>query len=127
FATLAEMRPEPIDLPAPLPRNAMPSLHMAWAVLLWFNCRPLSPAARGLAVTYVALTVIDTLGTGEHYLVDLAVALPFSVAVQALWARVRGDTRYAVLAGGASLTLIWLVALRYGTRFFLLSPAVPWG
>jgi len=33
----------------------------------------------------------------------------------------------AVLAGGTSLTVIWLVALRYGTRFFLLAPAVPWG
>ena len=127
FATLAEMHPHPIDLPVPAPRNAMPSLHMAWALLLWFNCRPLSRTARGLAVTYVVLTVIDTLGTGEHYLADLAVALPFSVAVQALWTGVRGNTRYAVLAGGASLTVIWLVALRYGTRFFLLSPAVPWG
>jgi hypothetical protein len=126
FASLAEMNPHPIALPIPAPRNAMPSLHMAWALLLWFNCRPLSRAARGLAVTYVVLTVIDTLGTGEHYLADLAVALPFSVAVQALWTRVQGNTRLAVLAAGTSLTSIWLVALRYGTRFFLVSPAIPW-
>ncbi len=69
-------------------------------------------------MTYVALTVIDTLGTGEHYLADLAVALPFSVAVQALWTRTQGNMRYAVLAGGTSLTLIWLVALRYCRRQF---------
>ena len=42
FATLGQMRPHSIDLPVLAPRNAMPSLHMAWAVLLWFNCR-LSP------------------------------------------------------------------------------------
>ena len=126
FATLAETYPHPIDLPTPAPRNAMPSLHMAWALLLWFSCRPLSRATRALALTYVALTIIDTLGTGEHYLADLAVALPFSIAVQALWARVREQTRYAVLAGGTSLSVIWLVVLRYGTRFFLLSPAIPW-
>jgi hypothetical protein len=55
------------------------------------------------------------------------VALPFSVAVQALWTPVRAITRYAVFAGGTSLTLLWMVVLRYGTEFFLQSPAIPWG
>jgi hypothetical protein len=127
FATLSQMRPHPIALPAPAPRNAMPSLHMAWALLLWFNCRPFSRFWRGLALTYVVLTVVDTLGTGEHYLVDLVVALPFAVTVQALWTSVQASKRYAVLAGGTSLTLMWLVVLRYGADFFLLSPAIPWG
>lgn len=119
--------PHPIALPTLVPCNAMPSLHMAWALLLWFNCRPFSRVSRGLALTYVVLTVLATLGSGEHYMADLAVALPFSVTVQALWTPVQTTTRYAVLAGGTSLTLVWLVMLRYGTEFFLLSPAVPWG
>jgi len=127
FATLREMHPHPIDLPVPAPRNAMPSLHMAWALLLWFNSRPLTRAVRGLTLTYVFLTVIVTLGTGEHYLADLAVALPFSITVQAVWTGAQGKTRSMVLAAGTSLTLIWLVVLRYGTHFFLQSPAIPWG
>jgi hypothetical protein len=127
FAALGEMRPHPIALSIPAPRNAMPSLHMAWALLLWFLCRPLSRLARGLALTYVVLTVVDTLGSGEHYLADLVVAFPFSVAVEALWTRVQGSTRYAVFAGAAGLTLAWLVILRYGANLFLRSPAVPWG
>ncbi len=127
FATLRGLHPHPIAMAVPVPRNAMPSLHMAWALLIWYNSRQLSRVSRGLALTYVLVTVVDTLGTGEHYLADLVVALPFSVAVQALWTCVQATTRYAVLAGGASLTLIWLVALRYGSDFFLLSVVVPWG
>ena len=115
FATLGQMHPHPITLPIPAPRNAMPSLHMAWALLLWFCCRPFSRLSRGFALAYVLLTVVATLGTGEHYLADLVVALPFSVAVQALWTPSAGN--YALrcagrrneldtdLASGASLRL----------------------
>jgi hypothetical protein len=127
FAALGQIEPHPITLPIPAPRNAMPSLHMAWALLLWFSCRPFSRLARGFALAYVGLTVAATLGTGEHYLADLVVALPFSVAVQALWTSSRGFTRYAALAAGTSLTLIWLLALRYGSEFFLLTPIISWG
>jgi PAP2 superfamily protein len=126
FATLGQIHPRSIDLPIPAPRNAMPSLHMAWVLLVWFNCRPFPRVSRALALAYVLLTVAATLGTGEHYLADLAVALPFSVAVQALWTDAPGNARYSVLASMASLTLAWLVALRYGTHFFLLSAAIPW-
>ncbi len=126
FATLAQMQPHPITLPVPAPRNAMPSLHMAWALLLGFSCRPFSRLARGFALAYVFLTIVATLGTGEHYLADLVVALPFSIAVQALWTSSQGITRYTALAGGTSLMLIWLFALRYGSQVFLLTPIIPW-
>ena len=65
-------------------RNAMPSLHMTWALLMAFNCKPFPRLVRALAVMYVFATVLGTLGTGEHYLIDLVVAFPFAVAVQAL-------------------------------------------
>jgi hypothetical protein len=126
FATLGQLRPHPITLPIAAPRNAIPSLHMAWALLLWFNCKPLSRLSRGFALAYVVLTIVATLGTGEHYLADLAVAVPFSVAVQALWTGVQTNVRFVGLAVGTGLTLIWLAALRHGTQFFLLSPAIGW-
>jgi hypothetical protein len=128
FATLRQVHPHPIALSVPVPRNAIPSLHMAWALLLWFNSRPFSRTARGLALGYVLLTIVGTLGTGEHYLADLVVALPFSVAVQAGWTDCDAIRRNALTAAAASLTLLlWLVFLRYGSNFFLASPAVPWG
>jgi PAP2 superfamily len=127
FTALGQVHPHAITLTIPAPRNAMPSLHMTWALLIWFSCRPFSRIARGFALAYVVLTVVATLGTGEHYLADLVVALPFSVAVEALWTPVRPTTRYYVLAGTTGLTLTWLVILRSATSVFLLSPAVPWG
>lgn len=127
FATLRQMHPHPIALSVPVPRNAIPSLHMAWALLLWFNSRPFSRAMRGLALAYVLLTIVGTLGTGEHYLADLVVAFPFSVAVQAGWTYCQAIQRNALIAAAASLTLLWLVLLRYGSNLFLASPAVPWG
>jgi hypothetical protein len=124
FSTLREMHPHRIILPVPAPRNAVPSLHLAWAMLLWFNSGSFSRVSRGFVLAYVILTVFATLGTGEHYLADLAVAVPFSVAVQALWTRARA--RYLVLAWTAALSFVWLVLLRYGTDLFLASPVIPW-
>ena len=127
FAMLEQLHSHSSVLPPRVPRNAMPSLHMAWALLVWFNCRRFSRVWRRLAATYVVLTVVGTLGAGEHYLADLVVALPFSVAVQALWTQAPAAARYAVMAGGAILTFMWLAVLRYGADFFALSPAIPWG
>lgn len=112
-----------------IPRNAMPSMHMTWAFLIWFNCKPLPRLARALAFTLVLTIVFDTLGTGEHYFIDLVVAFPFAVAIQALCTRslpLRAPLRFTPLIGGATLTLLWLILLRYGTSIFLLTPLVPW-
>jgi len=42
-----------------------------------------------VAWTFVLLTAFSTLGTGEHYSVDLVAAVPFALGVQWL-ARVAG-------------------------------------
>jgi len=110
-------------------RNAMPSLHMAWAILMAFNCRPFSRLVREAAVLYVFATILGTLGTGEHYFIDLVVAFPFAVAVQALGTHsvpLKSRNRLMPLLGGATLTLLWLVLLRFAIPFFFKSPLVPW-
>lgn len=126
FAALGQIHLHPLALPMPAPPNAIPSLHVAWVLLLWFNCRPFSRIARGFALAFVVLTAVATLGIGEHYFADLVVALPFAVAVQALWTKPPGSGRPVTLAAATGLTLLWLVALRFGANFFLVSPAVPW-
>ncbi|MGB9266211.1 MAG: phosphatase PAP2 family protein [Terriglobales bacterium] len=65
-------------------RNAIPSLHMAWVLLVWWNSKGLARWIRAIAMAFVVFTVLATLGTGEHYFVDLVVAFPFAVMVQAL-------------------------------------------
>src|SRR5208337_5691574 len=65
-------------------RNAIPSLHMTWVLLVWWNSRGLARWVRAIALVFVVLTAMATLGTGEHYFIDLVVAFPFSLMVQAL-------------------------------------------
>ena len=110
-------------------RNAIPSLHMTWVLLVWWNSRGLARWVRTIAAVFVALTVLATLGTGEHYFIDLVVAFPFSLMVQALCSYTmpfrEGERRNAFLVGAFS-TLIWLALLSFSVKIFWSSPLVPW-
>jgi PAP2 superfamily len=48
-------------------------------LILWFARHWI--AGRLLSVAFLVLTVLSTLGAGEHYLFDLIVAVPYSAAV----------------------------------------------
>jgi PAP2 superfamily len=110
-------------------RNAIPSLHMTWVLLIWWNSKELPRWVRAIALAFVAFTVLATLGTGEHYFVDLVVAFPFSLLVQALCSYTlplrSGQRRVAVLFG-TFVTLAWMMLLSYATSFFWISPLIPW-
>jgi predicted membrane-bound spermidine synthase len=102
----------------PYPRNCMPSLHTAWALLLVLNARAAGRWLRIALVGALGLTVLGTLGLGEHYLVDLVVAVPFAVAVQA--AGTMGDrrSRYRISAAAGVLVAAWLAYLIIGSSAF---------
>ena len=98
------------------PRNAMPSVHLACALLIWWNTVGLARGLRVAAAVFLALTALATLGFGEHYLIDLIVAVPFALAVQAsCMASVprQSAARRASFVGGAALTLAWIAVLRF--------------
>jgi hypothetical protein len=100
------------------PRNAMPSLHTVWVLLLIMVAWRMNRAWFAAAVIFAAATLFATLGLREHYLIDLVVAVPLSVSVYALGAVLDGEGRWqhklpAVL-GGAVLTALLLLAVRYG-------------
>lgn len=61
-------------------RNCFPSLHVTWALLLWMNTRT-QPLRNGLAV-FAFLTALSTLALGEHYLIDIAAAIPYALGIQ---------------------------------------------
>jgi hypothetical protein len=61
-------------------RNCIPSLHFAWAVLLWMNVKP--GRLRNVLAVFAILTAASTLAIGEHYLVDLVVAVPYALIIQ---------------------------------------------
>jgi hypothetical protein len=68
----------PILLAAP--PNAIPSVHFSTALLIaWFARRWL--LGRVLGIAYVVLIAIATLASGQHYLVDLGLAIPYAVSV----------------------------------------------
>jgi hypothetical protein len=129
LSTLRQLRLQTIPLPWQISRNAMPSLHMTWALLVWINCRRFAAWIRKLALLFVFITIFDTLGTGEHYLIDLVVAIPFAIAIQSLCECLHEATlqpRFQLLIGSSFLVAAWLLALRFAMPLFLLTPVLPW-
>jgi hypothetical protein len=110
-------------------RNAIPSLHMAWTLLAWWYSRGLSVWERALAMAFVVFTIFATMGTGEHYFIDLVVAVPFALFIQALCTTAlqwNDSRRWLPLLVGIGATLIWLIMLHFAPHVFWVSPALPW-
>lgn len=110
-------------------RNAIPSLHMTWVLLVWWNSKGLARWVRAIALAFVVFTAMATLGTGEHYFIDLVVAFPFSLMVQAICSYelpLRAGERRIALLFGLFATLTWIGLLSYATSLFWISPLVPW-
>lgn len=111
------------------PRNAIPSLHMAWVLLAWWYSRGLTWFERLIALIFLVFTILATLGTGEHWFVDLIVAFPFALLIQAIAAYAlpwHDGRRAAAFLFGLLCTLAWLIMLRYDPKFFWTSPLLPW-
>jgi hypothetical protein len=122
----ADKLPDPSVVPLALfscfdhaPRNAMPSLHMALALLIAIAAGRMGMMARIVASLNAVGTTIATLGLREHYLVDLIVAVPFTVAIHGLVSlseRQAGwRTQATATVAGSILTGVWLLIIRYGT------------
>jgi len=119
---------QPMRVPE-VPRNCMPSLHLAGALVVFWNSFLWPRWGRLLAGLFLWATVFSTLALGEHYLVDLVVAVPFTLILQAAWTRgvpLAQSVRRKPLVVGTMLTLAWFVLLRYGLQLFLISPLIPW-
>lgn len=88
--------------------NAMPSGHFAWALLIWwFTRKHCGVFTQALAGVFVMLTFLATLGAGEHYVVDLIVAVPFAACV---WMLVHQQWKSAAVS--MLTALVWIVMLR---------------
>ncbi len=112
-------------LPPAFVRNCMPSLHTAWALLIVMNTRSASVWIRRLAVGFAGLTLIATLALGEHYLIDLVVAVPFAVAVQAMAKAVVTRTWPGLAAWGGSVCVaIWFFVLIRRVSWLLTIPGL---
>lgn len=110
-------------------RNSMPSLHIAWVLLAWWYAKGLSIWERLIAMCFLVFTAFATLGSGEHYLIDLIVACPFALFIYALsvfhlpWTN---RSRISAAVAGLGLTVAWIEVLRFNVKMFWLSPFLPW-
>ena len=111
----------------PMPRNCMPSLHSAWALLVWWNARPLSAVPRAAAAAFLGLTLLATVGLGFHYVVDLVAAFPLTMAAQAWSMRTRAAAlRRIAIAGGLAVTLAWMAFVTWSDAMLATPPPLLW-
>jgi len=101
--------------------NAAPSGHFAWAILMFWFARKY--AGRGVQIAagiFMVSMFIATLGMGEHYIIDLILAIPFTACV---WALVHWHPRFAAIS--MAVVVVWLVALREGWALSI-PPVLVW-
>lgn len=95
--------------------NAFPSLHVGTALVLVLLARRRLP--RMFALLFLGGTVLATIATGEHYIIDLVAGLALGCFATAAG---RLDWRRAAIYG--CLTLSWSVSMRFAFGFWLANP-----
>jgi predicted membrane-bound spermidine synthase len=113
------------------PRNGMPSMHFGWMLatcILWWRSGT-AWWSRAILIAMAALTAIATLYLGEHYVVDLIVAVPFVLAAIALCTTgvplAAGSRRWTAMAG-FGIWAAWIVILRNSIHWIVQNPWVCW-
>jgi PAP2 superfamily len=110
-------------------RNAMPSLHVAWMLLGLWNTHRQPRWLQALLAVMLILTVIATLALGQHYFIDLVVAVPFALMIQSLSSIAMGVPRSEwriPLVAGLGLLVLNLAVLTYCVPLMWTSPVLPW-
>ena len=108
------------------PRNAIPSLHFTTALLVLWNSLAFGKVGRIAAGLFLAATMFAVLALGEHYLIDLVVAVPFSLFFQAAFTETApaGSRRSAAMWTSAGLVTAWLLMLRLSPEALTQWPVV---
>ena len=113
------------NLVSPSLRNGMPSMHFTGAMLIVFVAACLSRKIYFYtALFFAAVTFIATMALGEHYLLDLIVAMPFCIALGSALINPPG-WQFWRRRGWWACTLLfaaWELSLHFDTtRFFLID------
>ena len=121
----ANMNPVPIDAPYYLYRNCMPSLHLSWILAVYYSLYRAKPIYKNTALVLVALTALSTFSVGCHYLIDLIIAIPFTMALLAI---VTPDASNRIRLIGAIFgtvtVLSWLCIFKYSITSALQNPTL---
>ncbi len=96
--------------------NAIPSLHVSSAILFVLLAGR-NIVARSFAWLYLPATAAATMVLGEHYLIDLVLAVPFACFAVLLAER---QTKWAL--GNLAVVLAWLISIRFATPLLIGHP-----
>ena len=110
------------------PRNVMPSLHITWALLIYLTARQQGRRVEIAAIVFAITTALATLGLGEHYLIDLVVAVPLVLLVRALCAfdvPLARVERWGAIALGTASLACWALIVRSGNDALAFPELVP--
>jgi hypothetical protein len=119
--------PQASVIPVKLPmaaRNCMPSMHTAWILCLLWCAPPMGRWFKAILWAFAGFTLLYALSAGGHYLVDLIVAVPFTLAVRSAFQREWKSPGFVV---NAAAVAFWFGALRYGVELLTSSPGVLYG
>lgn len=114
----------PLNVPY-APRNAIPSLHMSAALLVFWNTFGMRKLYRCAAGLFLAGTAFAVLALGEHYFIDIVVAVPFSLMFQTAFI----DNDYIrwksfLVLGCAVVVFGWLMMLRFNAQALVDWPVI---
>lgn len=119
----------PLDMAMPQngARNGMPSMHLGWMIattILWCQSSS-SKYSCFIMIIQTGLVILATLYFGEHYVIDLIVAMPFMLSLIALCTTsisIRyAPRKYAIYAGFLTW-LLWVILLRTQLELFMANP-----
>lgn len=111
-----ELSPHAVGFDAVTPRNCMPSMHTAWALMVFIHSRSGPRWLRWGGTVWLVGTLLATLGAGYHYGVDLAAGAVLCLAVEMAFCQTpRGGTsaRIGFVTAGATLFAALLLCYRY--------------
>ncbi len=109
--------PLKMTMSAIAPRNGMPSMHFGWmlaASILWWSSHT-KWWSRTIVISMTVLTAIATICMGEHYVVDLIVAVPFvlaAIAASTINISWRNSEKYLTVALGFLTWFLWTIILK---------------
>lgn len=124
----ANMSPVPIEAPSFLPHNGMPSLHMAWILAVYYSLYRFyknKPYYKYIALILIILTALSAFSEGCHYLIDLIIAIPFTLAILA-FTMVEAPRKWRLTSAlfGAIATTGWLSLFKYSITTALSIPTL---
>jgi hypothetical protein len=103
----------------------MPSLHLAWILTAFWALRRFDSRIRTVGGLLVFLTILSTFNVGHHYLIDLIIAVPFTLCCHGISTFShpgRNQLRTISILYGGTATMAWLSIMRYTPNLALDNP-----